>query len=41
VVDEKLSIFVRIRYIDKYSNGLVPIDLSFVTPLTRDCLALR
>ena len=29
VVDEKLSVFVGVWYIDKYSNGLVPVNGSW------------
>ncbi len=37
---KKISVLVRIWYIDKYSNGLVPVNLSFVNLLTRDCLSV-
>ncbi|SPF43819.1 exported hypothetical protein [Candidatus Sulfopaludibacter sp. SbA4] len=39
--DEELPILFRIGNIDEYPDGLVPVDLSFVPPLTGDRLALR
>jgi hypothetical protein len=38
--DEELSIFFRIRNIDEYTDGFIPVNVPFMPPLTRDCLAL-